>query len=159
MDSKIKQTTLRMISNGMYIMTSRSGDNYGGATITWLSQASFKPPLIMAALRRDSNVFQCLSESRFAAIHILGAGQQEVARRFFKPTEVAAGAMNGEPFKEGKTLAPILENLPAYVECQLQHIIDDGGDHALAVMEVVEAECRDHVKPLTIADTPWEYGG
>jgi hypothetical protein len=33
------------------------------------------------------------------------------------------------------------------------------GDHAVVVMEVVEAECRGDVRPLTVAASPWEYGG
>jgi flavin reductase (DIM6/NTAB) family NADH-FMN oxidoreductase RutF len=159
MDAKTKQKALRMLSNGIYIMTSRNGDHYGGATVTWLSQASFKPPLIMAAVRRDSNVFQCMSKSLIAAIHILGVNQQEVARRFFSPTRQENGMINGEPFTEGKTSAPVLLNLPAYVECRVRQIVDHDGDHAVVIMEVVEAECQEQVQPLTIAESPWEYGG
>jgi len=29
----------------------------------------------------------------------------------------------------------------------------------LVVLEVLEAGCREQVRPLTIADSPWEYGG
>jgi hypothetical protein len=67
MDAKVKQKTLRMLSNGVYVLTSRTGDRYGAATVTWVSQVSFKPPLVMAAVRRESNVFKCLAESRIAA--------------------------------------------------------------------------------------------
>ena len=45
----------------MYVITSRYGEDYGAATVTWVSQASFRPPLIMAAIRPGSNVFKCLS--------------------------------------------------------------------------------------------------
>lgn len=148
-----------MISNGMYVMTSRAGDKYGGATITWLSQISFKPPLIMAAVRPDSSVFECLKESRSVAIHMLGEGQQEIARKFISTTKVHDGKMNGESFTEGKTLSPILQFAPAYVECKVLKLIDGAGDHSLVVMEVVEAEIRQEVKPLLVADSPWEYGG
>jgi hypothetical protein len=27
------------------------------------------------------------------------------------------------------------------------------------ILEVLGAECRERVRPLTIADSPWEYGG
>lgn len=159
MDVKARKKALRMLSNGMYVITSRSGDRYGAATVTWVSQASFKPPLIMAAVRPDSSVFKCMAESHIAAIHILGWGQMDIARKFFSPTRVEAGAINGEPFSDGKTSAPILQNVPAYVECKVHGIINNGGDHSVVIMEAVEAECRDQVRPLTIADSPWEYGG
>lgn len=159
MDPKIKQKVLRLLSNGMYVMTSRAGDRHGAATVTWLSQASFNPPLIMAAVRPDSNVFECLAESRIAVVHIIGVDQQEVARNFLSTTKTSGQTINGEPFIEGKTSAPVLPVTPAHVECKVLHIIDTGGDHTLVVMEVVEAEFRRDVEPLLIAQTRWHYGG
>jgi flavin reductase (DIM6/NTAB) family NADH-FMN oxidoreductase RutF len=158
-DAKVKQKTLRMLSNGVYVLTSRSENRYGAATVTWVSQASFKPPLIMAAVRRESNVFECLSESGSAVLHIVGDRQQEVARRFFFPTHAARGTINGEAFMEGKTAAPVLPSLPAHIECELEQIVDTHGDHAVVILRVVEAECQERVRPLTMAATPWNYGG
>src|SRR2546427_7962986 len=102
MDAQTRRKTLRLLSNGVYVLTSRSEDRYGAATVTWVSQASFKPPLIMAAVRRESNVFECLAESRSAVLHIVGDRQQEIARRFFFPTHAACGTINGETFMDGK---------------------------------------------------------
>jgi flavin reductase (DIM6/NTAB) family NADH-FMN oxidoreductase RutF len=113
----------------------------------------------MAAVRRESNVFQCLAESGSAVLHIVGDGQGEIARRFFHPTAAANGTINGEPFAEGRTAAPVLPRLPAHVECRVGRVVDSGGDHALVILEAVEAECRETVRPLTVAGTPWHYGG
>lgn len=158
-DAKVKQKTLRLLSNGVYVLTSRSEDRYGAATVTWVSQASFKPPLIMAAVRRESNVFKCLAESGFAVLHIVGDRQQDVARRFFSPTHATCGTINGEVFMEGRTAAPVLPTLPAHIECELERIVDTEGDHAVVILRAVEADCRERVRPLTMAETPWKYGG
>ena len=158
MDPAIRKRTLRLMSNGMYVMTSSYGDHHGAATLTWLSQASFKPPLVMAAVRPASNVFQCLAESRVAAIHILDAAQQEMAQRFFCPTRVVDGTINGEPFSRGMTGVPILAGARAHVECEVRHIFDRG-DHAVVVLEVIDAQCHGDINPLTVAASPWEYGG
>jgi flavin reductase (DIM6/NTAB) family NADH-FMN oxidoreductase RutF len=154
-----RRQVLRMLSNGMYVMTSRHGGRYGAATVTWVSQASFRPPLLTAAVRTKSNVFACLRESGAAALHILGVDQQELARKFFAPTQAGDDGINGEPFREGVTSAPVLLNAAACVECRVRRILDDLGDHALVVLEVVETTCREPVRPLTIAESPWEYGG
>jgi flavin reductase (DIM6/NTAB) family NADH-FMN oxidoreductase RutF len=159
MNPKIRKQTLRLLTNGMYVITSRHGDSFGAATVTWVSQASFKPPLIMAAIRPDSNVFKCLSRSRVAAIHILDFTQQDIAAKFFAPTQAHDGTINGEPFTSGKTSAPILRNIPSYVEGRVLHIVETGGDHSLIVMEAVDAACGENVRPLTIGESPWEYGG
>ncbi len=159
MDPKAKKETLRMLSNGMYVVTSRNGGNYGAATITWLSQASFKPPLIMAAVRTESNLFECMSKSRVAGVNIIGFDQQEIAQKFLSTTQHSPGVINDEPYRDGKTSVPILVNVPAYMECEVREIHEGLGDHAVVVLEVVEAGLREHVRPLTVADSPWEYGG
>jgi flavin reductase (DIM6/NTAB) family NADH-FMN oxidoreductase RutF len=159
MNPKARKQALRMFSNGVYIITSASGDRFGGATVTWISQASFTPPLLMVALRKNSNVFRCIEESRVAAIHLVGRNQAEVAQRFFMPTRVENGRTNVEPFTPGTTSAPILENAPAYVECRLRRMIEDLGDHVIVVLEVIEAACRQAEPPLTVAESPWEYSG
>jgi flavin reductase (DIM6/NTAB) family NADH-FMN oxidoreductase RutF len=158
MDARARKQTLRRLSNGLYVITSASGTRHGAATVTWMSQASFTPPLVMAAIRPDSNVFACLSESGAAAVHILDAAQQEMAQRFFAPTRVIDHTINGEPFSPGLTGAPILANAPAHFECVVRQIVSLG-DHAIVVMEVVEAECRGDFSPLTVAASPWAYGG
>jgi flavin reductase (DIM6/NTAB) family NADH-FMN oxidoreductase RutF len=159
MDAKAKQKTLRLLSNGVYVLTSRASDRLGAATVTWVSQASFKPPLLVAAVRKNSNVFRCLAESRVAALHILGSDQRDLAQKFFSPTKGKDGSLNGELFTIGKTSAPILKNVRAYVECKVLDVREEYGDHALVVLEVIEAVCSEDFRPLTVADSPWEYGG
>jgi flavin reductase (DIM6/NTAB) family NADH-FMN oxidoreductase RutF len=158
MDVPIRKRTLRLLSNGIYVVTASSGAAYGAATVTWLSQASFKPPLVMAAIRPDSNVFKCLADSGIAAVHILAGDQLDIASRFFSPTKVVDHTINGEPFVRGLRGAPILQSAAAYFECAVRHIFRLG-DHAVVVMEVVEAECRGELQPLTVAASPWQYGG
>jgi flavin reductase (DIM6/NTAB) family NADH-FMN oxidoreductase RutF len=159
MDPKTKQRVLRLLTNGMYVITSRSGERYGAATITWVSQASFKPPLLMVALRKDGSVYQCLAESRVAVVHVLDSGQRDLAQRFFAATEQSQGMLNGEPYSEGRTHAPVLDNLGAYVECKVVEIIERHGDHAVAILEALDAVVRRDIKPLTVTDSPWQYGG
>ena len=159
MDPKTKQKVLRLLTNGMYILTSRSETGYGAATITWVSQASFKPPLLMVALRKDGSAFQCVAESRTAVLHILDNGQQDIAQKFFAATEESQGLLNSEPYSEGTIGAPDLENLGAYLECKALEILEKHGDHAIVVFEVLNAVLRRDVVPLTVTGSPWQYGG
>jgi flavin reductase (DIM6/NTAB) family NADH-FMN oxidoreductase RutF len=159
MDAKAKKETLRLLTNGVYVLTSRNGDDYGAATVTWVSQVSFQPPLVMGALRKDGNVFRCLQASGVAVLHIVGSDQQDIAQKFFSTTKESNGLLNGEPFIEGKTFAPVLKNLSAYLECKLVDTCEDYGDHAIVILEVVEAGNRGTVVPLVVNDSPWKYGG
>ena len=159
MDPKIKQKVLRLLTNGMYILTSRSGKGFGAATITWVSQASFKPPLLMVALRKDGSAFQCVVGSRTAVLHVLDISQQDIAQKFFAATEESHGLLNGEPYSAGTMGAPVLENLGAYLECRALEILEKHGDHAIVVFEVLNVVLRKDVEPLTVTGSPWQYGG
>ena len=85
--------------------------------------------------------------------------QRAVAQKFFTPTRAETDAINGEPFQEGKTSAPVLRNFSAYVECRVRRIIKAEGDHAIVLMEVLEAECRAPIRPLTIRESHGSTGG
>lgn len=161
MDVKSKKQVLQMLHNGIYVMTTRNASGESCASVvTWLSQASFRPPLIMAALRKDSRLYEALSESGVAALHVVAAGQMEVARKFLTHRPGSDGAFDDEPYDDGVTSAPVLCRAPAYLECRVCRNVDDLGDHAVLLMEVVEAQCRrDDTRALSVAETPWRYGG
>jgi flavin reductase (DIM6/NTAB) family NADH-FMN oxidoreductase RutF len=159
MDPKTKQKVLRLLTNGMYILTSRSAERFGATTITWVSQSSFKPPLLMVALRKDGSAFQCVAESRSAVLHVLSSDQQLIAQKFFAATTESHGLLNGEPYVAGPNGAPVLENLGAYLECKALEILEKPGDHAIVVFEVLNAMLRTDIVPLTVPGSPWQYGG
>jgi flavin reductase (DIM6/NTAB) family NADH-FMN oxidoreductase RutF len=159
-DPATKKQALQMLHNGMFIMTAGSGERCYAATVTWVTQVSFRPPLVMTALRKSSRLFECLIESRAAALNILAEGQVDLARKFFVHARGSDGAFVGERYTGGITPVPVLEDAAACVECRVSKIVDDVGDHAIVIMEVVAAQCRRRdAKPLSVAESPWKYGG
>ncbi len=51
MDETSKKTARRMIPYGLYILTAQSEDqNISAATVNWMTQASFTPPLVAVAV-------------------------------------------------------------------------------------------------------------
>lgn len=163
MDPRDRKKVLRSISNGMYVVTSKSADGYGGATVTWLTQSSFEPPLLVAAVRPGSGLSECLEGSREAVVHVIGAHQEEIAKRFFSRPEVdlqaAPPTLGGLPFTLSESGIPILNDAAAYAECRVIETIACGGDHDLVVLEVTSVGWREDFEPLTVRDSPWEYGG
>ncbi len=158
MNPEAKKKALRMITYGLYVLTSKSGDRYSAGTVNWLSQASFEPPLIMVGVRKDSGLYSVISESGVFAVNILGSEQKEIASAFFKPTNVEGDKINGYKFEEGETGAPLLVDLPAFFECKVVDKVERG-DHTIFVGEVVNAGVRNETKPLVMWDTGWFYGG
>ena len=139
MDPNAKKTALRMIPYGLYVLTGRTSDGtIAAATVNWVTQVSFEPPLVVVGVKADSHTHEVIKKSRSFALNVLGKGQQATAFAFFKPAEVTGGKISGEAYREGTTGAPLLDSAPAYVECKLIDTVERG-DHSVFVGEVVDA--------------------
>jgi flavin reductase (DIM6/NTAB) family NADH-FMN oxidoreductase RutF len=139
MDPNAKKTALRMIPYGLYVLTGRTSDGrVAAATVNWVTQASFAPPLIAVGVKADSTAHEVIKHARAFALNVLGKGQQKAAFAFFKPADLAGDTISGERFRTGTTGAPLLETTPAYVECKLIDTVERG-DHSIFVGEVVGA--------------------
>lgn len=138
MDPNAKKTALRMIPYGLYVLTAKDGDDVGAATVNWVTQASFAPPLVVVGVKADSHAHLVIKKSKAFALNVLGKGQQKAAFAFFKPAELADGKISGEAFRTGETGSPILASTPAFVDCRLVHTYESG-DHSVFVGEVVDA--------------------
>jgi flavin reductase (DIM6/NTAB) family NADH-FMN oxidoreductase RutF len=160
MDPQIKKQTLRLFTYGMYVVTAAHQDAFAAGSVTWLSQASFEPPLIMVAVRKDSGLHGLVEASGSFAVNILAADQKEAASAFFRPTEVKDGKINGYAFESGpETGAPLLLELPAWCEARVSDAIKEG-DHTVYVAEVINAGLRDpEAEAMVLRDTGWSYGG
>jgi flavin reductase (DIM6/NTAB) family NADH-FMN oxidoreductase RutF len=139
MDPNAKKTTLRMIPYGLYVLTAAHADGrVAAATVNWVTQASFEPPLVAVGVKADSHAHALIKETGAFALNVLGKGQQALAFTFFKPADRQGQTISGEPFRPGTTGAPILTTTPAFVECTLEATVEKG-DHSVFIGRVVEA--------------------
>ncbi len=139
MDAQSKKTALRMIPYGLYVLTSESANGrVAAATVNWVTQASFEPPLVAVGVKKDSSAHEIIKESRVFALNVLGKGQQALAFKFFKALTREGDTIGGENFTKGASGAPILASTIAAIECKLVETIERG-DHSIFLGEVVEA--------------------
>lgn len=138
MDDAAKKTALRMIPYGIYILTAKSGDNVAAATVNWVTQTAFEPPLVAVGVKTDSGAYGIIKDTKSFALNMLGKGQQGVGFAFFKPAELDGNKISGEPFTAGDNGAPILTNAIASVECKVVDIVEQG-DHHIVVGQVTDA--------------------
>ena len=157
MDEHIRKKALRMISYGVYILTSKIESELSAATVTWVSQTSFEPPMLSVCIKRDSGSYKVVKKRRKFLLHILGEDQKDLAASFFKPSEVKNGFINGEKY-EMKHDLPCIIAAPSYICCQVLDIVENG-DHPLFLAEVKEVMVKEDVDPLELRKTGWSYGG
>jgi flavin reductase (DIM6/NTAB) family NADH-FMN oxidoreductase RutF len=158
MDSEQKRKSLRNITYGVYVLTAKSGEEYAAATVTWVSQSSLDPPQIMIGLRKGSKTASFVLKTNHFVLNILGESQKQIASAFLKHASVDGNTINGFPYIIGETSAPILNDVPAYIECEVDKVID-GTDHDVVIARVINAGIQSDESPLDLRSTGWRYGG
>ena len=148
----------------MYVLTVPGNEEPAAATITWVTQVSFDPPLIAMGVRPGSRVSEALQASRHATLHVVSADQQEIAKAFFSAPDIdldaAPPTIGGQPFEPGPS-GPRLLDARAWITGRVIETIDCGGDHNLVILEVegIGEASEDEIEPLTVRASPWSYGG
>ena len=141
MDAEAKKTALRMIPYGIYVLTTNGEEGPTAATVNWVTQTSFEPPLVVVGVKTGSHTYEAIKQSGYFTLNMLGKGQQGQAFGFFKPSEVDGNMISGEPFRASANGCPVLENAHAHVECKVVEIVERG-DHHIVIGEAVDAHAN-----------------
>ena len=159
MNEFAKKKLLQLIPHALYILTAEAKGKHAASTISWLTQASFKPPLVMLGVRADSVTFEGLTHSKAFVLNYLGEEQKNIAQKFFKHVEPVENTIAGESFVPSPHLKlPVFPHMAGYLECKVTDIVERG-DHAVVVAEVLEAELSQANGLLLLSSTGWSYGG
>ena len=166
MDEAARKKALRMVPYGLYLMGVRRAEvrdvarDLNAFVASWVTQVSFKPPMLVVGVKRDTHSNEMLKESRVFTLNVLGHDQKDLAQRFFKDQPVTAERFGETPYVAGaKTGCPVFPETPAHVECEIVEIVDGENDHSVVVAKVVDVAFRHEARPLTHAETGWHYAG
>ncbi len=158
MDENAKKKALLMIPYGLYVM----GVNHNGkqtvATVNWVTQTAFAPPLVVVGVKKDSSVHQLLKDSGKFTISFLESGQKKMATSFFKHVEPQNGKFADCAFESGNNGCPIMSDAPAAVECDVAGFYELG-DHSTVVGRVTEGHLKRESKIMMLSETGFNYGG
>lgn len=160
MNQELKTQVLRKMTYGMWVIAADAQGEREASAVTWVTQVSFQPPLVMVAVRTSSHLRQVIEKSRSFALHLLSADQKSVAESFTRPTEQTATMIGGKAFKAGPaTGSPILEGFTCWLEARVVDVTTPG-DHSVFTAEVVGVGAEDaSASPFVLASAGWNYGG
>ena len=148
--------------SGLYVVGSRSGDTCNLMTLNWATQVSFEPKLLAISVEKAAFTHELLEAGRVFSVNVIDREDRAIVRKFTKPVEVDRAAMtvNGFPYREGGTGAPILTQAAAFLECEVRQAVDCGG-HTLFLGEVVDSGFSkpEDTPVLRMEDTRMVYGG
>jgi flavin reductase (DIM6/NTAB) family NADH-FMN oxidoreductase RutF len=116
-----------------------NADQPVGFTATSFASVSADPPLVSFNLDRGSSSWPAVATADHLAVHLLGQGQEELARRF---ATTGIDRFTGTPWRPGPYGVPLLDGVPAWLVARVvRHI--PAGDHAIVLAEPVLGEHRD----------------
>ena len=86
----IKQA-LESIPYGVSVVTVGQGGVENGLTVSWFSQVSFNPPMIMIAVDSKHYSIEFLHSTKNFTLNLLGEDQKDLAGHFAKASDSPAG--------------------------------------------------------------------
>ncbi|HKI97428.1 MAG TPA: flavin reductase family protein [bacterium] len=158
MDEAAKKTVLRMIPYGLYVLGAKHGDAMTAATINWVTQTSFAPPLVVMGVKADSGAHALLKDSGQFSLSMLKTGQKDLAYAFFKSVAPEGGTIGGFAFTPATNGCPTLNDAAGYVAGTVVQVVEHG-DHSVVIGEVTEAKLHDDADVLTLKEIGANYGG
>lgn len=141
------EKAMRLITSGVYVVTTRLDSRINGLTVAWLSRASFSPPLISVSIGKTRFTHDLIKKSQVLAVNVLAEGQEELARHFGFRSGREIDKFAGLEIRTAITGSPILQDVVAYLDCRVVGEIE-AGDHTIFVAEAVEGAADDRLKPL-----------
>lgn len=159
---KLRRRVLWTFPSGLYVIGSRAGERRNAMTANWVTQVSFDPKLIAVGIEHGALTHELISDGRAFSVCTVAREDRAIVRKFTKPVEVDLQAMtlNGFPFHDGATGAPILDQAPAYIDCEVRQAVEVG-NHTLFLGEIVDAafQAAEDTEVLRMEDTRMNYGG
>ena len=160
MNEAATHNVLERLACGLHALTVKHDGEEHGMTASWVSQASFHPPMIVVAVENRSKAVGMIRDAHHFALSVLRAGQRDVAEKLGRASAGAPNKLKGIKTKPAPTSGvPVLADALGWVECRVVATLPSG-DHTLVLGEVLEAGVEhDGDQPLTAQEAGLEYGG
>jgi flavin reductase (DIM6/NTAB) family NADH-FMN oxidoreductase RutF len=160
---RLRRRVLWKMPYGLYVLGSTDrAARRNAMTLNWVTQVSFDPKWIGVGIEQTALTHELIEAGGCFSLCLIDQEDRAIVRKFSKPVEVdlASKTLNGFPYLEKITGAPILSQAVAYIDCELRERLT-AGNHTFFVGEVVDIGFfKDEDTPvLRMEDTRMNYGG
>ncbi|SHG70892.1 flavin reductase family protein [Geodermatophilus nigrescens] len=131
------------VATPVAVVTTLSGGDPHGTTVSSFASLSLAPPMVMAALDRSSSLLGRLAVGAPFGVNVLGSSQADLAGLFARRAE---DRFAGVAWSED-TGAPRLGGCPGWLACEVSDLVP-GGDHVIVLATVLHASAGSGA-PLT----------
>lgn len=141
---------------GIYVLTTSFERTINGMIASWVSQISYDPPLISAAVHPNRYSHKLIKQSSCFALHVVAKDRTDLLKRFKGPDPQAK--FSDIEWSNGKTGSPIIKDCIAWFECEVVSRLDPG-NHTLFIGKVIDAKMVSENSAMSTADYDGAYTG
>jgi flavin reductase (DIM6/NTAB) family NADH-FMN oxidoreductase RutF len=121
-------------ATGVAVITARAEDGRPvGMTASSFTSVSLDPPLVSVNIDHGADMHRHLARANRFAINVLESRQEALSRRF---AGEHADRFDGEAYRRSVLGLPLLDDVLATIECEVQARFE-AGDHTIVVGRVV----------------------
>jgi flavin reductase (DIM6/NTAB) family NADH-FMN oxidoreductase RutF len=143
---------LRLLTYGVYVITTAREGREEAFLTPWLSQVSLQPPTLALSVPPASPAHELLAGGAPFVVNILKAGQKTIADAFAEPPG-GEGALRGRPTSQADNGCPYLSEALAIIECEPAGRLDTGRGGTIVVGSATSATLLAEGQPLTLRQT------
>ncbi|MBM4137768.1 MAG: flavin reductase, partial [Nitrospira sp.] len=145
----MNRKALHKISYGLYVISSKKGEQFNGQIANAVFQTTSEPPTVAICINKQNLTHEFIQESKVFSVSILS---KETPMKFIGNFGFKSGRdfnkFDGINYKIGLTGAPIvLENTIGYIECEVMNSLEIG-THTIFVGKVIDAEIISDDEPM-----------
>jgi len=125
------------IATGVYVITLKRDGQFDGMLTSWICQASFEPPMLTVAVKKERPIFASLQVGSDFVVNVLSKNNMQIFKNFARPYSEDFDRFAGLKLDQNSKSAPIFSDCIAYMICTVQQIVESG-DHHLLIAEILQ---------------------
>lgn len=157
-EQQTRKTVLRMISYGLFALGTVRDTDVDLATVNWLTQVSFDPPLLAISVENGSHSIVLMRQTRLFALSVFGDDARDRAAQLGKRWSLNPGKADAVAHYPGKNGCPILSDAVGALECRVLNEMP-AGDSTVFLAEITNAEIPREGAPLSMAAAGFRHAG
>jgi flavin reductase (DIM6/NTAB) family NADH-FMN oxidoreductase RutF len=138
---------LQPLNYPMYVVTTAAGGERDGCLVGFTTQCGIEPVRFLICLSRANRTFRIAQRATALAVHLLDAGQRELAALFGEQTADEVDKLGRCAWTPGPDGVPLLVDCPHRM---VGRVLDrvDLGDHQGFLLDPLEAGSTPDITPL-----------
>lgn len=138
----MQSSLTKAIPTGVFVVTVRSGDTMNGMTAAWVTQVSFRPPMIAVAIAKERFTHELVTGAGSFCLNTLPSGAEDLGRHFGYKSGRKHDKLKGIEHNVSLKGHPVLKAACACVECEVEKTCE-AGDHTIFIGKVTDCAILD----------------